>query len=274
MGAAYIGQSRCRVASRPVWKGDRLTATWHPAVTAARSFDLEVLHEDDDVVVVLKPAGQHSQGTELGDAGSLVNGLTRRYGPDVRLMHRLDAPTSGVLVAARSKEAVSGLSRQLREHDFTRAYLAGVAGRPPEGRCELPLVRHGRRMRLATTADREPIQARTDVTVVHADEATARTLVMARLWTGRTHQVRLHLSGLGAPVLGDRVYGRAPAPRLALHAWVVGVRHPIHGGQLWVVAPPPAGFWDAVGAAPAEGVLEGVLDQLRDAPISTSTPDV
>ena len=128
-------------------------------------------------------------------------------------------------------------------------------------------------MRLATPGDAEATDARTDITVLHADAATARSLVLARLWTGRTHQVRLHLAGLGSPVLGDRVYGRAAADRLALHAWVVGLSHPTSGHPLWVVAPPPPGFWASAGAPPPGGVLGSALEALGVPADVSSTGD-
>ncbi len=201
LGGVYIGDQRCRVASRPVRRGDVLTATWHRDVTAPEVFDLVVVHEDARVVVIDKPAGQLSQGSELGDVGSLVWSLGRRFGSGARLMHRLDKPASGLLVVGRDADAVKELAPQIREHTVTRSYFAATQGVPAEGLCELALVREKRRMRIA--ADGEAgLDARSHVEVCAVHDG--RAIVRVTLETGRTHQIRLHLSALGAPIIGDR----------------------------------------------------------------------
>ncbi|MGM0574551.1 MAG: RluA family pseudouridine synthase [Myxococcota bacterium] len=242
MGGAWLGRQRCRVSSRPVQPGDLVTVTWHPAVKAPRRFRLRVLHEDARLVAVSKPSGQHVQGTELGDEGSLIRSLERRYGPDVRLVHRIDAGASGVLVAGRDGEAVKRLSEQFRAHDLERRYLAVTAGVPEEGPCELPLVREGRRVRPAGEGD-DGMPARTDVTVL--ERRGRRSLVEASLHTGRTHQVRVHLATLGAPIVGDRRYGGPRADRLCLHARLLCIRHPDDGRALRFEDEPGDDFWRA-----------------------------
>lgn len=251
MGGVYIGEERCRVASRPVRPGDILTATWHPDVLVPPEFQLDVVYEDEQLVIVDKPSGQHVQGTELGDVGTLVRALQRRFGPATRLVHRIDAPASGLLVAGRDAETVTALSALFRVHDIGRSYLAAVAGSPAGGARTVPLVRAGRRMRLARPGDEGALEARTDIKVL-ARHPT-RALVEARLHTGRTHQVRVHLAGTGTPIVGDRLYGGPAAERLCLHARSLAFAHPVDGRALAFERPPAEGFWASAGIpAPPE----------------------
>jgi len=256
MGGVFLGQERVRVASRVVRAGDHLTATWHAAVQHADRFPLRVLYEDEAILVLHKPAGQLVQGTELGDVGSLTYALARRFGPEVRLMHRLDRGTSGVMVAARDRAASGVLTPQFREHTIERVYWAVTEGVPPAGRCELPLVRTKRRVRVAdpSAGERAAMSARTDVRVLahHPDPTRGLALVEATLHTGRTHQVRVHLAALGAPIVGDDAYGRRlpaheRAGRLCLHAVRLGLDHPRTGERLVFQEAPEADFWEAAG---------------------------
>lgn len=244
MGGLYLGPDRCRVASRKVFAGDALTATWHPEVKAAPSFALMVLLEDEHVVAVDKPAGQIVQGTELGDTGTLQRELEKRYGDKIRLMHRLDGPASGVIVAARNRGASGALTPQFRDHTIDRRYWAVTEGIPAEGTCELRLRRDGRRVRVAAEGE-EGMEARTEVKVLRVEQG--RALVEARLFTGRTHQIRVHLAALGAPLVGDRAYGGPAAARLCLHAVRLGFAHPLGGREVVVEQPPGDDFWEAAG---------------------------
>jgi 23S rRNA-/tRNA-specific pseudouridylate synthase len=142
---------------------------------------------------------------------------------------------------------------QFREHDVERVYLAMVTGHPAEGPCRLPLVRDGRVMRIAEPSDPEAKSAHTNVTVLWSGDGKA--LVRAQLHTGRMHQVRAHLAGLGSPIMGDRNYGGAPTSRLCLHAFRLGLAHPSGEGAVAVESPPPDDFW----------VAGGVPDEARGA---------
>ena len=159
MGGVYIGHERCKVASRKVWPGDCLTATWHPDVLSPPRFELNVVHEDARVIVVDKPPRQHVQGTAQGDVGTLTRMLQRQFGDDVQLAHRLDAPASGLVIAGRDAEATAKLMACFRVHDVTRAYLAAVSGSPEPGPCRLPLARDGRRMRIAQSSEGDAVEA-------------------------------------------------------------------------------------------------------------------
>jgi len=246
MGAGYLGTQRCRVASKPVEVGDALTVTWHPDVLTPQRFELKVVHEDARVVVVDKPAHQLSYGSELGDVGSLSYALSRRYGAEATLMHRLDKPASGLLVVARDAGATAALTPQVREHRMSRSYLAIAAGVPTPGWCETPLVKDGRKVRPAGPGE-DGMPARSHVEILREDGGAS--LVRVTLETGRTHQIRVHMMSLGAPLVGDRMYGGPSASRVCLHAAHLGFTHP-DGRALSFDSAPHADFWEAAGWRP------------------------
>jgi len=211
---------------------------------------LEVVYEDADLVVVVKPAGMvahpaagHHSGTlvhallGLGGSWSTAGGAARPG-----LVHRLDKDTSGLLVAARNDAAHRALSAQLADRTMSRTYLAIVTGRVagPAGELEGDIGRHPRdRKRMAVVAAGRP--ARTRYEVVEA--LRGHTLLRCDLFSGRTHQVRVHLAAFGHPVAGDRAYGGgAAAPRTMLHAWRLKFRHPATGAAMTFQAEPPADF--------------------------------
>jgi 23S rRNA pseudouridine1911/1915/1917 synthase len=189
--------------------------------------------EDDDVIVVDKPAGLVTAPTPESDRGNLLDLLARRGErvAKVWLVHRIDLPTSGLLVFAKTPEANRVLGAKFAIHEVEREYRAVVAGRVADDRI---------------TIDR-PIDGRRAVTHVEVLERFAdATLIAARLETGRTHQIRIHLAGAGHPILGDSEHGgevarrfRSPPPRLALHAAVLGFAHPRTGAPVRFEAPIP-----------------------------------
>ncbi|HUY63178.1 MAG TPA: RluA family pseudouridine synthase [Acidimicrobiales bacterium] len=219
---------------------------------ADASVRFEVVFEDDDLIVVDKPAGlvvHHGAGH---NSGTLVDGLAARYRDLARLgaegvgdperpgiVHRLDKGTSGLLVVARSPEAFHSLSQQFREHSAERRYVALVVGAvaADRGVVEAPIGRSARQPdRMTVSARGRPARTLYDVRA-RFDQPVSVTLVEATLETGRTHQVRVHLDAIGHPVVGDDRYGsnRARPPelmgllgpqRLFLHAWQLTVRHP------------------------------------------------
>jgi 23S rRNA pseudouridine1911/1915/1917 synthase len=238
MGGVHVSKRRVRMASFPVKVGDTLVAVWHPDILEPERYPMTVVFEDDDLIVVDKPSGQLSQGSELGDVGSLIYSLMRRYGPDARLMHRLDKGASGLLVAARNTVASAMLTPQFREHTIERRYLALVSGVPPEGPVTIPIVSEGRKVRAAYPGE-DGMSARSEVRVLSTEGDTS--LVEVTLYTGRTHQIRIHLSALGSPIVGDPEYGGRPAGRLALHAAILGLYHP-DGRILQFRSNPPEDF--------------------------------
>jgi 23S rRNA pseudouridine1911/1915/1917 synthase len=249
IGGVFVDRARVKVASRQLRAGQVVEATLGGALErasgevgrAARARDAadlpayRIVHQDDDLVVVDKPAGLLTAPTPEGDQHTVLTMLAASLGP-IFLVHRIDLPTSGLLVFARTDAANRALAERFRVHDVGREYLAVVAGRWPADRATVAAPVQGKR-------------AVTHVTVVeplaHADAAA--TLIRCRLETGRTHQIRIHAEGAGHPVLGDPRYGRAllaaaaiPAPpRLALHAAHLSFVHPTSATAMGFDSPWP-----------------------------------
>lgn len=250
IGGVFVDRARVKVAGRIVRAGQTIEANLGGALeraaaegtgTAARERadaalpPYRVVHEDEHVVVVDKPAGLVTAPTPESDRGNLLDLLQRRPGGGtVYLVHRLDMPTSGLLVFARTPAANRELGDRFAAHDVERAYQAVVAGAWPEA-----LVRIDR-----------PISGRRAVTHVLAREVLAgdrATLVRFGLETGRSHQIRIHATDAGHPVLGDTQHGTDAlrgadvprAPRLALHATVLGFVHPATGERVRWESPLP-----------------------------------
>jgi 23S rRNA pseudouridine1911/1915/1917 synthase len=189
-------------------------------VTAADSAlppELDVVFEDDSLLVVDKPAGLPTAATRETDRNNLLFYLSLRpTSSQPYLVHRLDLETSGLLVVAKTSESAHRLSELFRTHALERVYRVVMLG-------ELPAAR---------TVE-SPIEGRAARTVfVPVEHKGEATLAEARLETGRTHQIRVHASAIGHPVVGDRRYGQRTQhepPRLALHALVLGFRHPATG---------------------------------------------
>lgn len=219
-----------------------------PGAVADAALSLQVLHEDDALVFVDKPAGVPSQPLQPGETGTVANFLVARYpqmasvGDDPReagLVHRLDVETSGVLLAAKTREAWEKLRGAFsEERAVEKHYLALVAGPlADEGEIEVPLAHAGDHV--VPADDGRP--AVTEFRVVQ--RAGSRSLVDVTLITGVLHQVRAHLAAVGAPIVGDALYGGAPLPGLSrffLHAASLAVRHPLSGKLVRVESPLPA----------------------------------
>ena len=218
-----------------------------------------VRYEDDDLLVVDKPAGVvvhpargHVSGTlSQALAGVAAGGEDGRPG----IVHRLDRDTSGLLVVARSAEAHRRLKRALQAREITREYVALVEGRPPArtGTIDAPIGRDRRvRTRMSTDTD----APRDAVTRFEVAEALPRTTLLdVRLETGRTHQIRVHLQAIGHPVVGDPEYGTAGRLGLArqfLHAARLRFAQPFSGASVDVRSPLPEDLAAALERARAE----------------------
>lgn len=210
------------------------------------SMELHILYEDTDLLVIDKPAGILVHPSSPRHSRTLAHGVAHHFArmdlrARVRPVHRLDRDTSGAVLFAKSDFAHQHLDRQLRQDELTREYLALVEGAlaPPEGVIDAPIGRdRNDPARRRVTVGGQP--ARTLYTVERV--MSGCTLVRARLETGRTHQVRVHLAHIGHPVLGDREYGarRAlPGSRHALHSWRVTFRQPRTNERITVEAPLP-----------------------------------
>ena len=220
--------------------------------TADDEVDIGVVYEDDTVIVVDKPAGLvvHPGAGNLD--GTLVSGLLARF-PDVvevgndpvrpGIVHRLDAGSSGLLVVARNDEAAEHLIEQFADHSATRRYDAVVWGVPdaPHGIIDAPIGRdRGDPLKMAVVAGGRP--ARTDYRVVGSYSSPAVvSRLECRLETGRTHQIRVHLSSIDHPLVGDPTYGqRRPTlglERPFLHAAELAFDHPVTGERVTFTSP-------------------------------------
>jgi len=211
---------------------------------------IEVLFEDDEIVVVNKPSGMvvypaagHPQGTliqGLLKGRRLANvGAPRRPG----VVHRLDKETSGAMVFAKSDAAYWDLVRQFKERRVQKEYLALVCGEftEDEGVIEAAIGRDPHHRKLMTIRGYGGKPAVTEFEVLRRFEEL--TLLRVRPRTGRTHQIRVHLWAIGHPIAGDPRYGhRGEFKRLMLHAWKLGLTHPVRGEWLEFSAPPPPEF--------------------------------
>ena len=227
----------------------------------AESIPLEILYQDEDLAVVNKPAGMIVHPGAGAKSGTMVNALLHEFGSRGELssiggelrpgiVHRLDRETSGVLLIARNDLAHRALAEQFSSHKIEKTYVALVHGKLSEnsGRIELPVARDLHRRIRMTTRRREGRAARTDWKV--RLRLPGFTFVEADLHTGRTHQIRVHFSALGHPVVGDTLYGAPRQPKVAstsmtplernfLHAARIKFVHPTTGKGIEVRAPLP-----------------------------------
>lgn len=219
-----------------------------PATLAqsAENIPLDIVYEDGALLVVNKPAGLVVHPGSGNWSGTLLNALLQHAPalaniPRAGIVHRLDQDTSGLLVVAKTLPAQTDLVRQLQARSVRREYLAVVHGRVArDGKIEVPIGRHPvKRTRMAALA-----RGRHAVTHYEVIERYLNaTLLRCRLETGRTHQIRVHLSSLGHPLIGDATYGKRNAalafPRQALHAERLALLHPQTRRTMnWRVAPP------------------------------------
>ena len=218
-----------------------------PVELEAEAIPLSVLYEDADLIVVNKPAGMAVHPGPGHERSTLVNALLAHC-PDLAgiegtlrpgIVHRLDKDTSGLLIVAKNDRAQLRLSAQMASRAMRKEYLALVQGTPPpSGTIDAPVGRHpGQRKQMAIVAEGRP--ARTHFRAL--GPVGRDTLVLARLESGRTHQIRVHFAGIGHPVIGDPVYGRRSdlVDRQFLHAWRLGFEHPRTGGWIALEAPLP-----------------------------------
>jgi len=215
---------------------------------AAESLPLDVIHEDDQLLVVNKPAGQVSHPAFRNSSGTLLNAILAHAsgGWTPALVSRLDKGTSGLILVAKSRATHAALQRLANNHGVDKDYLAVVVGKPPaRGTIDLALDRDPWDRRRVTVRDRGGVNAVTRferVRTVAGGPDNHLSLVRCRLVTGRMHQIRVHLAAKGWPIAGDATYGKKMAgiDRQALHAWRLAFAHPVTGVRIDVTAPVPA----------------------------------
>jgi 23S rRNA pseudouridine1911/1915/1917 synthase len=272
VGAVYVGGKRVRDAGLRLGEGQVVSvvleeAGQSPLAAAPSAPALRVLFEDADVLAVDKPAGVNAQPTEGRVGGSLVDLASAHLGREAGLVHRLDKETSGVTVFGKTPQATSALAAEFREGHARKRYLAATGpGLPPSGTVDLPLSRDPSRPgRWRATRAANGVPAETDFRTLYASGDFCLVELLPR--TGRTHQLRAHLTALGAPILGDARYGGEPkaggliAPRCLLHAQALELHHPGTGKPLHVESPVPEDllrFFTAAGVtAPTGPIVAG-----------------
>ncbi|MBQ4480091.1 MAG: RluA family pseudouridine synthase [Victivallales bacterium] len=227
-----------------------------PEKIQAADIPLEILFEDDDLLVINKPAGLVVHPAAGNRQGTLVSALLH-YAPETfmeladdgederpGIVHRLDKDTSGVMVIAKSPDAYTRLKKDFRNHQIDKIYLAIARGhfRDGFGVIDAPIGRDEKNRQKRKVVENGGKDALTKYRRV--GEAHGCTLLQVRLYTGRTHQIRVHLAHMGHPVLGDLLYsGGAKCPpfryhRQLLHAWKLALQHPRSGERMVFTAPP------------------------------------
>ena len=288
-GAVSSGARTIKDANHRVKPGDGFALVVPPvapAIPQGENIPLEVIYEDKDLIVIDKPAGLVVHPAAGNPDGTLVNALIGHCGEDMLsiggearpgIVHRLDKETSGLMVAAKTERAMASLAKQFANHTIERAYNAVVWGSPrdstgvietqigrsPFDRKRMTVLRSGGKRAVT----RYKVLEKFGPAILAESGRSFASLIECRLETGRTHQIRVHLTHLGHPLIGDPQYGRARAapraknaaeeaaftaattfPRQALHAFVLGFQHPSLHKTLRFESPWPADF-DALVAA-------------------------
>lgn len=245
-------------AKRKVWGGEKIlvahVADPRNSRDEAEDIALTVVHEDDDLLVVDKPAGLVVHPGSGNWQGTMLNALLHHLPhlaeiPRAGIVHRLDKETSGLLVVAKTLAAQTDLVRQLQARSVKREYLALVHGCiDAAGTVDAPIGRHPtQRTKMAVVASNGR-EARTHYRV--REHFANATLLECRLETGRTHQIRVHMASIKHPLVGDPVYGKRSGasplltgfPRQALHAWRLALLHPQTRVELAWESPLPEDF--------------------------------
>ncbi|MFA7268086.1 MAG: 23S rRNA pseudouridine(1911/1915/1917) synthase RluD [Sterolibacterium sp.] len=245
-------------AKRKVWGGEKILVAAMPdprsTENAPEEIALAVVYEDQDILVIDKPAGLVVHPGSGNWQGTLLNALLHHAPalaeiPRAGIVHRLDKETSGLLVVAKTLAAQTDLVRQLQARSVKREYLALVHGSVAgEGTVDAPIGRHPRQRTKMAVVAMHGKEARTHYAV--RERFAAATLLECRLETGRTHQIRVHMASIKHPLVGDPVYGRrggasallASFARQALHAWRLALLHPLSHAEMNWEAPLPEDF--------------------------------
>lgn len=238
-GLCVSAGKACRKAGTKLPEGQEILLTVpapREATPQAEDIPLEILYEDEDLAVVVKPRGMVVHPAAGHPDGTLVNALLARLdslggiGGELRpgIVHRLDKETSGLMLVAKNDETQEALSRMLKDREIEKHYRALAEGRfkEPEGEIDAPIDRNKKdRKKMAVDPEGRPALTRWKVLA----EGTACTLLDVHILTGRTHQIRVHLKNIGHPVCGDELYGfgrGVSVPCLMLHAYSLDFEHP------------------------------------------------
>jgi len=240
--------------------GDEKIVIWPQAADDEKAFEpepfpLNIVYEDSDILVINKPDGLVVHPAAGNWSGTLLNGLLFHYPaivgvPRAGIVHRLDKDTSGLMAVAKTLIVQTDLVRQLQARTVKREYLALVWGTPRvAGKIDAAMGRHPRdRIKMAVTenASSKPAVTHYERLGTGLLDGRAVSLMRCQLETGRTHQIRVHMQSLGFPLVGDSLYGKqhlsSVFPRQALHAYRLGLIHPMTGKPMQWEAPLPADF--------------------------------
>ena len=254
-GLCLSGGKECRKAGTKLPEGQEIILTVpapREAVPQAEDIPLQILYEDADLAVVVKPRGMVVHPAAGHPDGTLVNALLARLdslggiGGELRpgIVHRLDKETSGLMLVAKNDETQEALSRMLKDREIEKHYRALAEGRmkEPEGEIDAPIDRSKRdRKKMAVDPEGRPALTRWKVLA----EGPACTLLDVHILTGRTHQIRVHLRSINHPVCGDELYGfekGVKVPCLMLHAYSLAFEHPRTHEKMAFTAPLPEDF--------------------------------
>lgn len=265
-GHVQVNGTKAKGPSQKINSGDALVLRLPEAETydvEAEDIPLHILFEDDHVLVINKPTGMVVHPAPGNWSGTLVNAILHHCGDSLKgiggverpgIVHRLDKDTSGVMVVAKTEKASLSLTTQFADHSIDRRYHAVVWGRPTPliGKVDAPLGRHpNARTKMAIVQGPGGKRACTHFRTLKSFGSAKKplaSLVECKLETGRTHQVRVHMTSIGHPLVGDAVYGPrrkleyqpdAPFPRQALHALSLEFDHPVSGERLKFQSEPP-----------------------------------
>lgn len=259
-GLVFVNGRKCRRSCK-VWPGNVVEFAMPDetsGVLVPENIPLDILIEDEDVIVLNKPAGLVVHPAHGNKTGTLVQGLLYHDGKSFGemidetqrpgIVHRLDKDTSGVLVVAKNLESRSALKAMFKEQNLEKTYLAIVLGdiEAKSGRIEGAIGRHPTQRKKMAVVREGGKYALTTYRVLECSQGCS--FVEVKILTGRTHQIRVHFSSLNHPVLGDSLYGGNPkwspypAPRQMLHAWKLDFPHPKHGKPMHCIADLPQDF--------------------------------
>lgn len=223
---------------QPIADSDRVEVQDQAPPKQAPTMPLRIVHEDDDILVIDKPAGlltsttpREKRPTALAIVRKHV--LSSEPGVPVGLIHRLDADASGLLIFSKTNEAYRSLKQQFFDHSVDRIYVARVHGvpNPRKGMIDSRLIEHHDGRMYVTDEPRKGDRAVTHFETISSDKKTS--LLRVRLQTGKKHQIRVQLAKRGVPIVNDPVYGEAkPAGRLMLAAVELGITHPRTGKRV------------------------------------------
>ena len=276
--ASLMEEGLCTVEGRAEKKtgakpkpGQRISLTLpppKPAEPQPEDIPLDILYQDADLAVVVKPCGMVVHPAAGNEDGTMVNALLFHLdslgsiGGELRpgIVHRLDKDTSGLLLVAKNDAAQQELSRQLAEREMEKHYRAMVEGimKEPAGFIDQPIARdkHDRK-KMAIDPEGRPSQTKWTVLA----EGNGCSLLDVHILTGRTHQIRVHMRSIGRPVCGDPIYGHpkgVKVPRLMLHAYSLAFTHPRTGERMQFTAPVPEAFKKGLRAG-------GIQEEIRSA---------